>query len=197
MTNKHIIDFCRMNKQKFLRVGQALIEIDEVLIDSNDTLDLATIKITQDHLQQICKYSYKEPYCPEYGPPSDFTELVDEMVTITGFPGVFRIDSSDVSTLEYAAFTGPISDVSEISLTIPMELEKCEKIFGYRDPELFRIRLGGFSGGGVFFLKNDGTIHLAGIIKEDLGSFLLGFKATPSRLIMANGEIDKRYDLHR
>lgn len=197
VTNKHVTDFYFNNKNCIFKVGDLQINLETSLIDENETLDLATISLSQDDLKNINDTCYKEPFRPKGGPPSDFSELVDEVVTAVGYPGVLRNDNVQESVLGFGAYSGPVLDVSEISLTIPMDMDQGVKILGEDDPGLLRTRLGGFSGGGVFILTNDGEFHLVGIIKEDLGAFLYGLKATPSNMICTNGEIDKKYDLYK
>lgn len=197
VTNKHVTDFYFNNDNCIFKVGDLLIDLEASLIDKNETLDLATISLNYDDLKNINDTCYKEPFRPQSGPPSNFLELVGEVVTVVGYPGILRHDNVQESVLGFGAYSGPVLDVSKISITIPMDMDQLVKIFGEDDPELLRIRLGGFSGGGVFILTQEGEIHLVGIIKEDLGSFIHGLKATPSNLIYRNGDIDTSYDLLR
>ncbi|WP_340014432.1 serine protease [Paenibacillus sp. FSL K6-1318] len=196
VTNKHVTDFYFNNENCIFKVGDLQIDLATLLIDVNETLDLATISLSHDDLKSINVSCYKEPYRPQSGPLSNFSELVGEVVTVVGYPGVLRHDNMQESVLGFGAYSGPVSDVSEISITIPIDMDQVVKLFGEDDPELLRIRLGGFSGGGVFILKSDGEFHLVGIIKEDLGSFLYGLKATPSNMICKNGMIVTQYDLY-
>jgi hypothetical protein len=211
VTNNHVIMAYKdkvnrvkeIGNEPLLMIGNVIVDIKKSLIDINETLDLASIRITEEDLLQISKESYKEPYKPHYGPPSDYSELRGETAIVVGYPGVFRTDSVKASELEYAVFSGEIMDTSDISIKIPLVIEQSKRVFGNRDlnelddsnPEE-KSRLGGFSGGGVFILANDGSIHLIGITKENIG-FIHGVQASLSSLINTDGTFCDTFDLYK
>lgn len=209
VTNKHVIDayLSKVNQMNsgddppFLMIGNRIIDIEERLIDVNETLDLASIKIFDEDLEFMSTESYKEAYSTDSGPPSDYRQLRNQLVTFVGYPGIFREDTSQETTMDFSAFTVPVDDASELSLIIPVNLDEATRIFGERSIGEFdiveegRSSLGGFSGGGVFFLDDGGNIHLAAITKENL-SFAYGIQATLSKFIHTDGSFDSEKDLY-
>ena len=73
VTNRHVIEFYRHKKREkaegvdnpIIQVGAVKINLDNALIDENETLDIATIKLTDEDLSIISATSYKEFLVPD------------------------------------------------------------------------------------------------------------------------------------
>jgi hypothetical protein len=203
VTNRHVIEFYRSKKREkspgidnpIIQIGSAKINLDTALIDENETLDLATIRITDENLSVISQTSYKEFFCPVQWNEERKLNSKDT-ITIAGFPGVYRHDlSSKESQFNSATATMPVMDTNDKTIYIEIEVGQALKIFGDEDPQDLNISFGGLSGGGVFFFNEEG-LDLFGIIKEDGAGLFSGIQATYSSLIKKDGTINTKYDLY-
>jgi|GEM_PF-3405400 len=203
VTNRHVIESYRSKKREkapivdnpIIQVGAVKIDLDTALIDENETLDLATIKITDEELSIISETSYKEFFNPAQW-HKEIKLNSQDTITIAGFPGVYRHDiSSTESLFNSATATMPVMDSNDKTIYVEIEVEKAITIFGKEDPTDLNISLGGLSGGGVFFFNEEG-LDLIGIIKEDGAGLFKGVQATYSNLINKDGTISKKYDLY-
>ncbi|MDP4553576.1 trypsin-like peptidase domain-containing protein [Alkalihalobacillus macyae] len=198
VTNKHVIDAYRNKKKKgeeaIFQVGAAVINLEDAIIDENETLDLATIRVSLEQLKTISETSYKEFFNPIDWPAK--TKISNgDVITIIGFPKVYRQTVSPTSSqFNSATATLPVMDANDKPLYVEIDLEKTEQIFGDDDPDKLLESLGGLSGGGVFFSNYD-KLELIGIIKEDGAALFTGIQGSYSDLINRDGTISTQYDL--
>lgn len=205
VTNKHVIDFYRNQveiatinnlEQPLLQVGGLIVNLEDKILDENETLDLTTIKLSEGDLKLVGKHSYKEFFSPNSKfVQSDVTK--DKAVIIIGYPGVYRLDLKNYSCFQSATATLEIMDANEKTAYIELDLNNVYKAFGYDDPEKLKQSLGGFSGGGVFSLASNGDVQLLGIIKEDGSGLFNGVQASYAYLINEDGTINSKFDLER
>jgi hypothetical protein len=158
--------------------------MDQCLIDSCETLDLATILIPN-HIKLMMVqegklfFKYKDPLNVEVG----------DMVFALGWPGVLREDQINSSNLYVTTIHDEVISVSDRRFIIEFHRENwlkrmCEK-------EITDLTsLGGLSGGPVF-LFSDGILHIVGVIFENVSAFVDGVQCVHFKHIRADGTIEK------
>ncbi|MGE7638699.1 hypothetical protein [Peribacillus frigoritolerans] len=179
--------------EPIFQVGAVAIDLDVALIDENETLDLATIRITDEQLSKISGTSYKEFFQPVQWPYENNLNSND-YITVVGFPGVHRYDSPGMSLFNITLATVPVMDSNDKTFYVEIKIGEALKLLGSENPEDLNTSLGGLSGGGVF-ISSEKSLDLVGIIKEDGGGFFKGIQATYSSLINKDGTINDKYDL--
>lgn len=188
VTNYHVYEEWKRlsNHSKVLfQVGSASIPVEDLKIDSNKSLDLITITITEEIIQKISLVSPKEAFSSNKW---NLTAEVGNVVVASGFPGKLREDGQGFSDLHHGAIVESINEVTESKLIIPFDRSTWEKVLGVKEADQL-TSLGGFSGGPVFMFTEK-EISILGVIFEDGGDFFDGIRVVHSRVLNRDGTID-------
>lgn len=171
VTNRHVIDYydqkIKKDPRAFFQIGEYKFPIKNFLVDSNQELDLAIIKIPEEHIEELILKQDKL-----------FLELVDwplskpckgDIVFLSGYPAVFREDEKNGFNIFFVSITEPIEDVATNKSIITFDRDQWVKTMGLKDPSQLN-KVGGFSGGPAFVCR-DGKLDLVGVICQNGGSF--------------------------
>nr|WP_263326064.1 serine protease [Neobacillus sp. Marseille-Q6967] len=188
ITNYHVLEaWNQLNEESetLFQIGSTSIPVEDLIIDSNRSLDLITISVTNELLESISNISLKKFYSPQNWP---IEAEVGTLVVASGFPGALREDGIAFSNLHHGSIVEQITDLTESKYIIPFDRNMWEQVLGVN--HLNQITsLGGFSGGPVFSL-NISDVDLVGIIFEDGGNFFDGIRVIRSSVINRNGTIN-------
>lgn len=185
ITNAHVIRGAKGAER--LLVGKVEVwNIVEKIISIDDDLDLAVIDLS-DGLNQDLEDTGKMFFEPKSWPPSECE--VGDQVFIIGFPGIFREDEEEFSTVHYTAIREQIMDVTDRRLISEFNRDNWTKALGCKQISDLE-RLGGLSGGPVVICRDD-IPELVGFTYEDGGGFFDGVKIIKSYFINKDGKINR------
>ncbi len=171
------------------QIGSVEINVLEQLIDKNERLDIATIRLTDQQIKSITSEGEIGScvFRPNTWPPKD--ELKQgQFVAFGGFPGCLRtVASFDEYIFEsWSSGASQISSVSEGQFISAFERELWVKSFGKKHHMSINA-LGGMSGGPVFI--NRGLFwDFVGIISQYHENYDAVFFASTSS-VQTNGTI--------
>lgn len=151
---------------KLFQIGDAVIDLSSQLIDLNERLDIATIRLAPEQLAQVLLGAEigTALFQPVDWPPLPPQE--GDFIAFGGFPGKLRAALA-YDELEFGTWSSGASRVdssSEFQFVSAFERENWVRAYG--DPRgLDLTALGGMSGGPAFVLRG---LHwdLVGIVKE-------------------------------
>lgn len=189
VTNAHVINFA-LNEGHMFISGVKIENIRERLLSKSEVLDLATIKLSNEIVEELIKRE-KVLYEPPAWPPVECAP--NDLVIISGFPGDLRVDDSFETSLYFTAILEELADVSDRRMITQFNRENWIKSGGIREIDELN-QLGGFSGGPVFSFAG-GILELVGFTYENGGNFFDGVQIVKSNLINSFGEIIES-DLH-
>ena len=166
------------------------LKIDPILkiIDENETLDLATIDLDSENLDEvrsgneIGSYFFQPSSCP----PEDVKE--GDFVAFGGFPGKWRwqLSRKEVVFDTFSSGATVVTSVTENHIVCQFERDYWVDAFNLRQDEELHD-LGGLSGAPVFVLKKF-HYEFIGIVYEFSSEFDLMY-VRPSRFIEPDGTI--------
>ena len=179
ITCSHVIDKYRHLKEEspeiIFQIGNLKLDpIPKIISESSkDNLDIVIIDLEGENLEEL-KFGNVENldfFVPSKWPPGEVN--IDQFVAFAGFPGAWR-ESVDSSSLVFNAFTCGaclVGSVTDDHLCCVIERQQWIVSYeraGFDGFEL--MKLGGLSGGPVFFL-NELFWEFVGIIYEHNEAF--------------------------
>lgn len=199
VTCSHVLDKYRQrlkeNQQTIFQIGNLRLDPLEVIIDESQTLDLVTIDLREEKVDEIADGGEIGScfFRPRSWPPRNI--VAGDSVAFGGFPRVLRRQASpDMFDFGTFSISGPpVTLVRDDYFVCQFEREYWEELQGPYLP-LYDIEngkdlhdLGGLSGGPVFILT-DVYWELVGIIYQFSPEFDLLY-ARPTRFISESGSI--------
>jgi hypothetical protein len=194
ITCSHVLDEYRKrlqgNESTFFHIGSLELDPLSSLIDESEDLDLATIDLSNENLNEIHEGG-EIGSCmvqPPIWPPGNITE--GDYVAFGGFPGLWKERPLDTE-LVFPSFSSGACRVAAVGsnyFVVQFEREYWVQSFAYDQREDL-YDLGGLSGGPVF-INRDLYFDFIGIIYQFSPAFDL-MRIRPSRLIRKDGCIIK------
>lgn len=191
VTNFHVYEeWKKLNakSETFFQIGSVSMPVEDLIIDTNETLDLITISAPDLLIEMVSNVSYKKCYTPQNWP---YETQKGTMVVVSGYPGKLRDDCAGFSHLHHGSIVEQIADSTESKYIVSFNRNTWKKVYGIKDVNEL-TSLGGYSGGPVFIVDN-GTVNLVGVIFEDGGNFFDGIRVIRSSVINTDGTINTQW----
>jgi hypothetical protein len=174
ITCSHVLEGYReqlkKNNETVFRIGNAILNPLERLIDESPELDLATINLRGINIKEISlgKEIGASFFQPGTWPPNDVK--VGDFIAFGGFPGEWReqTSSGDLIFDSFSSGATAISSINDEYFICQFEREYWVESLGVKNGKDLRV-LGGLSGGPVFLIRgNNGIVYheFVGIIYQ-------------------------------
>lgn len=158
ITCQHVIQGYRIYREKYddvlFNIGNVELDPLSQLIDENDKIDLATIKLTEDQIEAITSQGEIGScvYKPSSWPPSPPKE--NEFVAFGGFPSNLRtiVSFDEIVFYSWSSGASRIDSISEFRFVSPFEREYWIRSFGAKH-HIDLKALGGMSGSPAFIWR--------------------------------------------
>jgi hypothetical protein len=165
------------------QVGEIGFEPLPGLVDIDDSLDVATIRVSDDLPARVKKWVYQRP-AEKWPPPPP---MQGRGLFFAGFPGLFRTEP-EADTLAFGLYGALLTATSVTDSDIVSQLDRdyVEPLPGF-DPPPANVWLGGMSGAPGWTLTQVGW-RLAGVLHEYSQNYEL-FYFRPAHRIRSDGSL--------
>lgn len=194
ITCSHVLEgyreWLKKDGEAMFQIGNLEINPLENIIDEDEKLDLATIKLDQAGLQKIVGREEigSSSFRPVSWPPKDVKE--GEYILFGGYPGLWKSHFSGTEIV-FDSFSSGASAVTSVGpdyMICQFEREYWTYGFNLRNPEDLHD-LGGLSGSPVFILR-DLHFEFVGIVYQFSQKFDLMY-IRPSKFVREDGTISE------
>jgi len=180
----------RQHSESIFQIGNLKFDPLAQIIDESESLDIVTISIKHDQLEELLDKENKDKliFEPHKWPPNEVKE--SDFVAFGGYPGEWReqISRNELIFDTYSSGACRVASITDDHFVCQFEREYWIKTLDFKGSENLRC-LGGMSGGPVFILREI-YWEFVGIIYEFSATFELMF-IRPARLINSDGSINE------